>query len=257
VRGRWGEMQLRRVAELSGMSAHCDFTEQVSIDTEKGRLRPDMIVHLPMEREIVVDAKVSLDAYLAGIEAATEEERRASMERHAQQVRAHMVRLASKEYWAQFERSPEFVVLFIPGESFLGAALDCDAALLEDGMTKKIVLATPTTFIALLKAVAYGWQQEQLACNAKAISDLGKELYDRIAVMVGHLNDMGSGLRKANDSFNRAVGSMESRVLPSVRRFRDLGVPASADVASLEPVDRVPRSIEPAEEEAGRGRDSD
>jgi len=243
VRGRWGEMQLRRVAELSGMSVHCDFTEQQSVDTEKGRIRPDMIVHLPMEREIVVDSKVSLDAYLDAVSAATEEERRSRMEKHARQVRTHMNKLASKEYWSQFSLSPEFVVLFIPGESFLSFAVEMDPALIEDGIQKKVIISTPTTFIALLRAIAYGWRQEQITKNAQEISVLGRELYERISTMAKYFDDMGRALEKSILSYNRMVGSLEARVLPSVRKFRELGVAGGGEIPPLEQIDQTPRDL--------------
>ena len=243
VRGRWGEITLRRVAELSGMSAHCDFTEQISVETESGRLRPDMVVHLPMEREIVVDAKVSLDAYLDALSALTEDERKAKLEKHAQQVRAHMNKLGSKEYWTQFKQSPEFVVLFIPGESFLSSALDVDGTLIEDGIQKRVIIATPTTFIALLRAIAYGWRQEQITKNAQEISTLGKELYERIYTVVKHFIDIGSAIGKAMDSYNKVVGSMELRVLPSVRKFKELGVTSAEEIPALEQITRIPRSL--------------
>jgi len=243
VRGRWGEITLRRVAELSGMSAHCDFTEQISVETESGRLRPDMLVHLPMEREIVVDAKVSLDAYLDALSALTEDERKAKLEKHAQQVRAHMNKLGSKEYWTQFKQSPEFVVLFIPGESFLSSALDVDGTLIEDGIQKRVIIATPTTFIALLRAIAYGWRQEQMTKNAQEISTLGKELHERIYTLVKHFIDIGSAIGKAMDSYNKAIGSMELRVLPSVRKFKELGVTSAEEIPVLEQINRIPRSL--------------
>jgi DNA recombination protein RmuC len=243
VRGRWGEITLRRVAELSGMSAHCDFTEQISVETESGRLRPDMLVHLPMEREIVVDAKVSLDAYLDALSALTEDEKKAKVEKHAQQVRAHMNKLGSKEYWTQFKQSPEFVVLFIPGESFLSSALDVDGTLIEDGIQKRVIIATPTTFIALLRAIAYGWRQEQMTKNAQEISNLGKELYERIYTLVKHFIDIGSAIGKAMDSYNKAIGSMELRVLPSVRKFKELGVTSAEEIPVLEQINRIPRSL--------------
>lgn len=242
VRGRWGEMQLRRVAELSGMSIHCDFTEQQSMDTEKGRIRPDMIVHLPMEREIVVDSKVSLEAYLDAIAATTEDERKAKMEKHAQQVRSHMNKLASKEYWSQFKQSPEFVVLFISGESFLSSALDMDNTIIEDGIEKRVIVATPTTFIALLRAIAYGWRQEQLTKNAQEISELGRQLYERMNTLVQHFDSIGSNLEKAISAYNKAVGSMESRILPSVRRFKELGVTGADEIPVIEQIDQKPRS---------------
>src|SRR4030043_2051443 len=243
VRGRGGEMQLRRVAELSGMSMHCDFTEQQSMDTEKGRIRPDMIVHLPMEREIVVDSKVSLEAYLDAIAATTEDERKAKMEKHAQQVRAHMNKLASKDYWSQFKQSPEFVVLFIPGESFLSSALDMDNTIIEDGIERRVIIATPTTFIALLRAIAYGWRQEQLTKNAQAISELGRQLYERMNTLVQHFDSIGSNLEKAISAYNKAVGSMESRILPSVRRFKELGVTGADEIPVIEQIDQTPRNL--------------
>lgn len=241
VRGRWGEMQLRRVAELSGMSMHCDFTEQQSMDTEKGRIRPDMIVHLPMGREIVVDSKVSLEAYLDALSASTEEDKKAKIEKHAQQIRAHINKLASKEYWSQFQQSPEFVVLFIPGESFLSAALDIDNTLIEDGIQKRVIIATPTTFIALLRAIAYGWRQEQITKNAQEISELGHQLYERVSNLIQHFENLGLSLEKAISSYNKAVGSMESRVLPSVRRFKELGVTGAEEIPVLEQIDQIPR----------------
>jgi DNA recombination protein RmuC len=254
VRGRWGEMQLRRVAELSGMSMHCDFTEQQSVDTEKGRIRPDMVVHLPMEREIVVDSKVSLEAYLDAISASTEDERKTKIDKHAQQVRAHMIKLASKEYWSQFKQSPEFVVLFIPGESFLSSALETDTSLIEDGIEKRVIIATPTTFIALLRAIAYGWRQEQLTKNAQEISELGRQLYERMGTLVQHFESVGSNLEKAIGAYNRAVGSIESRVLPSVRKFKELGVTGAEEIPVLDQIDQKPRSLnllpdEPQEEQ--------
>ncbi|HWR57671.1 MAG TPA: DNA recombination protein RmuC [Thermodesulfovibrionales bacterium] len=243
VRGRWGEMQLRRVAELSGMSLHCDFTEQQSVDTEKGRIRPDMVVHLPMGREIVVDSKVSLEAYLDAISASTEDEKKAKMEKHSQQVRSHMTKLASKDYWSQFKQSPEFVVLFIPGESFLSSALEADTSLIEDGIEKRVIIATPTTFIALLRAIAYGWRQEQLTKNAQEISELGKQLYERMSTLVQHIESVGSNLEKAVGAYNKAVGSIEARVLPTVRKFKELGVTGAEEVPVLEQIDQKPRSL--------------
>jgi len=243
VRGRWGEMQLRRVAELSGMSMHCDFTEQQSMDTEKGRIRPDMIVHLPMEREIVVDSKVSLEAYLDAVSASAEDERKTKMEKHAQQIRTHMNKLASKDYWSQFKQSPEFVVLFIPGESFLSSALEIDNTIIEDGIQKRVIIATPTTFIALLRAIAYGWRQEQMTKNAQEISELGRQLYERMNTLVQHFDSIGSNLEKAIGAYNKAVGSMESRILPSVRRFKELGVTGADEIPVVEQIDQRPRSL--------------
>lgn len=243
VRGRWGEMQLRRVAELSGMSLHCDFSEQQSVDTEKGRIRPDMIVHLPMERDIVVDSKVSLEAYLDAVSVQTEEEKKVKLEKHAQQVRTHMNRLASKEYWGQFRQSPEFVVLFLPGEAFLGAALDSDSTLIEDGIQKGVIIATPTTFIALLRAIAYGWRQEQITKSAQKISLLGKELYERMNTMAKYFEELGNAIEKSVAAYNRTIGSMESRILPSVRKFRELGVTGAVEIPVLDQIDQKPRKL--------------
>ncbi|MBM4128778.1 MAG: DNA recombination protein RmuC [Nitrospira sp.] len=268
IRGRWGEITLRRVAELSGMSVHCDFTEQISVETETGRLRPDMIVHLPMDREIVVDSKVSLEAYLDALSAQTEDERKIKMEKHAQQVRIHMSKLASKEYWSQFKQSPEFVVLFIPGEAFLSSALEIDNTIIEDGIEKRVIIATPTTFIALLRAIAYGWRQEQLTKNAQAISELGRQLYERMGTLLKHLDDIGTSLVRAIGAYNKAVGSMESRVLPSVRRFKELGATGADELPVLEQIDQTPRNVNllepdtnenknlPPKNEEGNARDS-
>jgi len=250
VRGRWGEMQLRRVAELSGMSIHCDFSEQQSMDTEKGKIRPDMVVHLPMEREIVVDSKVSLEAYLDAIAASTEDERKMKMDRHAQQVRTHMNKLASKDYWAQFKQSPEFVVLFIPGESFLSAALETDTTLIEDGIQRRVIIATPTTFIALLRAIAYGWRQEQVTKNAQEISALGKELYERMRTLAKYFDELGAAIGKSMDAYNRIIGSVEARVLPSMRKFKELGATGAEEIPVLEQLDQKPRNLSLLSEES-------
>jgi len=243
VRGRWGEMTLRRAAELAGMSDYCDFVEQESFTTEAGRLRPDMIVNLPAGRRIVVDAKVPLQAFLDSAAATNEEERKAQLARHAQLVRAHVTQLASRAYSDQFDFSPEIVVLFLPGESFFAAALEQDHNLIEDAMEKKVVLATPTTLIALLRAIAYGWRQEQMAKNAQAISDLGKQLYDRMKIFVGHFESVGGALGRAVDSYNKAAGSLESRVMPSARRFKELGAATGDEIVEIEPVDESPRAL--------------
>ena len=249
VRGRWGEMTLRRVAELAGMSEHCDFTEQENFESATGRQRPDMIVHLPNRREIAVDAKAPLQAFLDAAAATTEEERAARLTRHAQLVRDRMKELSAKAYWDQFDPAPEIVVLFLPGESFFSAALEQDHTLLEDGMQKHVVIATPTTLIALLRAVAFGWRQEQIARNARDISALGKDLYDRVRTFLGHFEGIGSSLKRATENYNRAVGSLESRVLPSVRRFKELGAATGDGIAEVEPVDETTRELNAQEED--------
>jgi len=245
VRGRWGEISLHRVVELAGMSEHCDYSEQVSVRSENGRLRPDMVVHLPAGRQIIVDAKVALDAYLSALSAESDEERIGHLKRHAQQMRNHMRELAQKSYWDQFEVSPEFVVMFIPGESFFRAAIDYDPTLIEDGMRDGVVLATPTTLIALLRAVAYGWRQEQLAKNAQVVSDLGRQLYDRLRTLAQHFQDLGKGLERAQQAYNRAVGSLEARVFPAARRFKDLGIASGEEIPTVEQLDTTPRVLNP------------
>ena len=243
VRGRWGEIQLKRVAEIAGMIEHCDFLEQHSYEGPQGKLRPDLCVLLPGGRNIIVDAKAPLQAYLDSLEATSEEVRRARLKDHARQVREHMTKLAAKAYWDYLTPTPEFVVLFLPGESFFSAALEQEPSLIEQGVDQRVILATPTTLIALLRAVAYGWRQEQLAENAQRISELGKELYDRLALTASNITGLGSALKNSVEKYNRAVASLESRVMPAARRFKELGVSARADIPIIEPLEILPRDL--------------
>jgi DNA recombination protein RmuC len=245
VRGRWGEITLRRVAELAGMLRYCDFFEQESKDGEQGRLRPDMIVRLPNEKQIVVDSKAPLLAYLEALEARTEEERVSKLILHSKQIQAHMNKLSQKTYWEQFQPTPEFVVLFIPGENFFSSALEHNPGLIEEGVSKGVILATPTTLISLLKAVAFGWRQETMAKNAEAISLLGKELYERISTMAEHLERLGRRIEKCVSTYNQVIGSFERRVLASARKFSGLGIAkrGGAEITYLSPVEKTTRQI--------------
>ena len=243
VRGRWGEMTLRRTAELAGMARHCDFSEQLTV--KDGRHRPDMVVHLPGGREIVVDAKVSLIAYLKAVECATEEERERHLTEHAKQVRAHMVGLAAKDYPGRLERAVDFTVLFLPAEAFFSTAVRHDPELLEDSMRRGVVLATPTTLMALLRAVAHGWRQAQLEDNARRISEAGRELYDRAAVLLGHLGKVGSALRQTVEHYNKATGSLNARFVPLARKFKELGATSAGDLPAVDPIDEAARVPEP------------
>ncbi len=224
IRGRWGEITLRRVAELSGMQNHCDFYEQASARSEEGILRPDMVVHLPGHRQIIIDAKVPLVAYIDALETSSEEHREEHLATHARHVKTHINQLSQKAYWTQFQPTPEFVVLFIPGENFFSAALAKDPQLIEIGVRKNVILATPTTLISLLKTVAFGWQQEQLAENAKKISELGTELFERLATMGQHINNLGRDIERTTLTYNKVVGSLERRVFSSARKFKELGI---------------------------------
>ena len=257
VRGQWGEITLRRLVELSGMTAHVDFTEQQHLATESGAIRPDMIVHLPEQRDIIVDVKTPLDAYLAAVEAPDDETRASQLRRHAQIVGARVRELSSKQYWSQFERSPDFVVLFLPGDQFLSAALQEHPGLIDDSLSQNVMLATPTSLVALLKAVSYGWKQTVLADNAAEIRRLGEDLYKRLAVFGEHLGRLGKSLGGSVESFNKAVGSLEQQVLPAARRFPELGMRINREIEPLDPVaslSRIPRSAnveQESSEEAG------
>jgi DNA recombination protein RmuC len=242
VRGRWGELTLRRLVELAGLTEHCDFTEQLRLTGADGTLRPDLVVHMPDARDLVIDAKAPLDAYLAALEAGSEEERAQGMRRHAAQVEARVRDLASKSYWSQFERSPEFAVLFLPGDQFLSAALAERPELIETALAQSVIITTPSTLIALLKTVAYGWRQSEVAHNAAVIRDLGQELYRRLASFDGHLARMGQRLAAAVEAYNAAVGSLERQVLPQARRFTELGVTTDPPLPVLEQVTQLART---------------
>lgn len=243
VRGRWGEMTLKRLAELAGMIEHCDFTEQLHVRGEEGNLRPDMVVHMPDNRDLVVDVKTPLDAYLEAIEASTDEARDAALKRHAQAIGERVRQLGAKNYWSQFERSPDFVILFIPGDQFLTAALAETPSLLEDAIRQDVIIATPTSFVALLKAVAYGWRQTALAENAEVIRNLAEDLYKRLGVFAGHLNRLSRNLSGSVDAFNSAVGSLERQVLPGARKFTELGVRPDKSLEPIETIDKLTRTL--------------
>jgi DNA recombination protein RmuC len=243
VKGKWGELTLRRSVELAGMSPHCDFVEQQSVDTEEGRLRPDLIVHLPGGTQIIIDAKVPLHAFLSVVSSRSEAEYREAMTQHARLVREHVNRLAAKEYWKQFDLTPEFVVLFVPGESFFSAALEQDRTLIEDAIDKRVVLASPTTLIALLRAIAYGWKQQRVTENAERIKDLGKQLYDRVVTFAEHLSEVARHLERASKSYNSAVASFDNRLMPALRKFQEMGVDSGAEIPEITPVETLPRPL--------------
>lgn len=250
VRGRWGEMQLQRVVEMAGMLEHCDFAQQQTVEGDDGRLRPDLIVKLPGGKQLVVDAKAPLAAYLDALEAQDEDGRRAHLANHARQLRNHVAQLARKAYWDQFEHSPEFVVLFVPNEAVFSAAMEEDPSLMEGAFSERVLLASPTTLIALLRAAAFGWRQERLARDAQEIASLGRDLHKRLGKLGDHFAKVGRGLATAVGAYNETVGSFERMVVPGARKLREKAAPMDAELDPIADVEIVPRSLQPAEEQA-------
>ncbi len=244
VRGQWGELTLKRLVELAGMVEYCDFYEQEHTTTDDGNIRPDMIVRMPGRREIVIDVKTPLDAYLDATEASDDQQRDQHLQHHARKVRERIRELASKRYWGQFKQSPDFVVLFIPGDHFLSAALERDSALLEDALKQKVILATPTSLVALLRAIAFGWNQQSITDNAEKIRDLGEDLYKRLCTFTGHMNKVGKSLDNSLEHYNKAVGSFERQVLSGARKFTEMGISANKKLESLEPIEKLARTLE-------------
>jgi len=248
VRGQWGELTLKRLAELAGMVEHCDFTEQDTVKTEGGNRRPDMVIRMPDRREIVVDAKTPLDAYLSAVESSSDDERKNHLVRHARNVRSRIKELSAKAYWEQLKYSPEFVVLFIPGDQFLSAALEIDHSLIEDALAQNVILATPTSLVALLRAIAYGWRQEVLAENADTIREIGQEMFTRLTTFAEHLAKLGRSLDNSVSAYNKAVSSYDSRVLPGARKFTELGISTKKEPPKLEQVEHMARQVESRED---------
>ena len=247
VRGRWGEIQLRRVVEMAGMIEHCDFETQHHVATDDGRIRPDLVVKMPGGGSVVVDAKVAGQAYIESLECKDDESRTLKLRDHARQVRDHVTKLGAKNYWSQFERTPDFVVLFLPGETFLSAALEQDPALIEESFNNRVLIATPTTLIALLRTVAYGWRQETIAESAKEVSELGRELYKRMATLTEHYSKVGKGLQSAVRAYNDSVGSFERSVLPGARKLKDHGITSTSDLAELREIELAVRTVKTPE----------